>query len=79
MSIAGKYQNTSNDNVAGVFKALGATDQMIAAGSDKEEKTLIITDNGGDSFTIDIGPAKSTFKIGDTFDNTIMGGKLTVK
>ncbi len=80
MAIVGKYTNTTNEKVAEFFKALGATEEQLAAGAAKnEEKTLEVIDNGGDSYTIDIGPSKSSFKIGEPFENQIMGGKVTVK
>ena len=75
--IAGKYSMTSADNVAAFFKSLGATDEMLSAGADKEEKTLEVADNGGDSYTIDIGPAKNTFTVGKEFEHQMM--KLQVK
>ena len=75
--IAGKYSVTSGENVAAFFKSLGATDEMVQAAAEKEEKTLEVTDNGGDSYTIDIGPAKSTFTVGKEFEHQML--KFQVK
>ncbi len=75
MSISGKFTQTSADNVAAFFKALGASDEALAKGAEKvpDEKTLTVTDNGGDSYTLDLGhgdKAKNTFTVGKEFEHT---------
>jgi len=80
MSIAGKYTLQNAENNVAFFKALGATDEQVEKAQDGEVKGKNLTLSGsGDSFTIDFGAVKSSFKIGQEYETALLGGKLKLK